>query len=392
MCAAGSGARRCNKPEIYKTSCGRVIVEDELLNFLAVKLHTLTQDEIIMLATNNFSSEWIEESKRILFEVCPETTLRNIAHKGLQKDTNNIKACLKVLNECGGNVPRFVSHYLDDLPVVGFGSMDASALLGRVETLSREVIAMRKALEQQTNVCENLRTSTEIIDRRVAEIEQSRSAPGVDMRECASGERAVGAPSSAVLEETLDQTDDNEPADYHASAREWTTVVKEGRRVKHMPQPAVEKKPSAFRAPARRERKKTGVTGTSTASSIQAVTTKLVSLFATRFNPALEAETLCDYLTGKLNNKSVTCRKIASTQSRYSSFHVVAECNDVAALYDPELWPAGAYIRRYYEARRPGGAYGAGQRDVRDSAVSALGKPPVTQGIAPGECCPADED
>lgn len=102
-----------------------VIVEDELLNFLVIKLHTLTQDEIILLATNNFSSERIEESKRILFEVCPNTSVCNIAHKGPQKDTSNVKACLKVLNESGDDIPCFVSHYLDEMPVVGFGSLDA---------------------------------------------------------------------------------------------------------------------------------------------------------------------------------------------------------------------------------------------------------------------------
>ena len=99
----------CTKPEVYKTDDGKIIVEDELLNFIAVKMRTLSHDEIVLLASNNFSSEWIEESKRVLFEICP-TTQRCISHKGPQKDANNIKACLKVLNECGENIPRFVSH------------------------------------------------------------------------------------------------------------------------------------------------------------------------------------------------------------------------------------------------------------------------------------------
>ncbi|XP_077367678.1 uncharacterized protein LOC144011015 [Festucalex cinctus] len=75
----------------------------------------MTQDEIVTLATNAFDSETIEASKRLLFELC-STTQRNVLHKGAQKDVNNIKSCLKVLNECGENIPRFVSHYLDDLP------------------------------------------------------------------------------------------------------------------------------------------------------------------------------------------------------------------------------------------------------------------------------------
>ena len=83
------------------------------------------------------------------------------------------------------------------------------------------------------------------------------------------------------------------------------------------------------------------------------VTTKLVNVFATKFSPTLDADTLRDYLTGKLENETVTCRKIESTRSRYGSFHVTAECNNVADMYNPKLWPAGTYVRRYYEAHGP---------------------------------------
>ena len=49
----------------------------------------------------------------------------------------------------------------------------------------------------------------------------------------------------------------------------------------------------------------------------------------------------------------MTCRKIKSARSRYGSFHITAECNNVADMYDPKLWPEGTYVRRYYEARVP---------------------------------------
>lgn len=68
------------KPEVYRTVDSKVIVEDELLNSLAVKSRTLSQDEIVLLVTNTFNSEWIEASNRVLFELCP-TSQRNVAHK-----------------------------------------------------------------------------------------------------------------------------------------------------------------------------------------------------------------------------------------------------------------------------------------------------------------------
>jgi len=99
---------------IYKSADGKVIVEDMLLNFIAVKMRTLADDEIVLLASNNFSSELIEESKQLLLEMCM-TSISCIKHKGFQKDTNNI------------NTYRFVSHCLDELPSVGFGNMEVGA-------------------------------------------------------------------------------------------------------------------------------------------------------------------------------------------------------------------------------------------------------------------------
>ena len=109
-----------------------------------------SQDEIILLAANNFDSDWMEASKKMLFELCP-TTQRNISHKGAQKDANNIKSCLKVLNECGDNVPRFVSHYLDVMWLL------PTWTYAKVEQLHNEVSAMKHVLHRQTETSEGLR-------------------------------------------------------------------------------------------------------------------------------------------------------------------------------------------------------------------------------------------
>lgn len=101
----------------------------------------------------------------------------------------------------------------------------------------------------------------------------------------------------------------------------------------------------------KRESKKVGITGTGTEGKIQVITTKLVSLFAKRFARSLEADTLRNYLIEKLGNETVTCRKIESAHSRFGSFHITSECANIDIMYNPQLWPAGTYIHRYYEAR-----------------------------------------
>lgn len=64
----------------------------------------------------------------------------------------------------------------------------------------------------------------------------------------------------------------------------------------------------------------------------------MVKVFATKFDLSVDANTLSEYLKTKLD-REVTCRKIEMTQSRFSSFCVTAECNDVVEIYDPQLWP-----------------------------------------------------
>lgn len=76
---------------MYKTIDGQVIVEDEFLDFLMFKIKTMTQDELVLVASNTFNSEWIESSKKVLFELCPDTKQRCMGFKGKQKDANNKK-------------------------------------------------------------------------------------------------------------------------------------------------------------------------------------------------------------------------------------------------------------------------------------------------------------
>lgn len=68
------------------------------------------------------------------------------------------------------------------------------------------------------------------------------------------------------------------------------------------------------------------------------VKTKLVSVFASKFTPDLDARTLSEYLKEKLG-REVICQKIDTAHSRYSSFKVSAECNEVSEMYDSKLWP-----------------------------------------------------
>lgn len=113
----------------------------------------------------------------------------------------------------------------------------------------------------------------------------------------------------------------------------WSRAVREGRRLK----PATELQPGARLHPPRKK-KTPGIVGTGAGGNIQTIKTKLVSVFATTFSPDLDSEALARYRRDKLC-RDVTCQKIDTASSRFSSFKITAECNEVGEMYEPQLWP-----------------------------------------------------
>ena len=101
-----------------------------------------------------------------------------------------------------------------------------------------------------------------------------------------------------------------------------------------------------------RGKKPYGIVGTCPEGNIQAVKTKRVSVFATKFLPDLDAETLTNYLKEKLHH-DVICQKMDTAQNRYSSFKVTVECDKVEDVYEPQIWPHGVFVRRFFEPRKP---------------------------------------
>lgn len=64
--------------------------------------------------------------------------------------------------------------------------------------------------------------------------------------------------------------------------------------------------------------------GTGVPGNIKVVQTKLVSVFATKFAPDLDAEALSGYLKQRLD-RDVSCERIDTASNRFSSFKVCAE-------------------------------------------------------------------
>lgn len=144
---------------------------------------------------------------------------------------------------------------------------------------------------------------------------------------------------------------------------DWSGVVKRGR-------PRKNHAGSQIAVGASKPTRKTSkpIVGTGAQGNISVIRTKLVSVFATKFSPDLNAETLAKYLSDQLG-RSVNCQRIVTAGNRYSSFKVSAECNEVEEMYNSDLWPEGSVVRRYYEPRKANGVGATTARPLSDSGV-----------------------
>ena len=140
-----------------------------------------------------------------------------------------------MLNECGENIPRFISHYLDDLPLVSYDHIDVSVLMGRLEQLNKDMCCVKKTLNAQTDACEGLRVTTMAINDRVSAIEKPCGSTSVDpgvgyVRPC---KQARPAAVSADQEVTVAGGGSSSSVGFVSTPQPpksplWSRVVKEG--------------------------------------------------------------------------------------------------------------------------------------------------------------------
>ena len=149
-------------------------------------------------------------------------------------------------------------------------------------------------------VSETLGAAAALMDRRVLDIERRRESLGM-AHENGTDEGAASQEVGTQELAGITRLSRGEAAIPQPQSPPWSSVVERGRRKSPAgtkPNSAKQQKPGAVQARSKRDQqKKKGIIGTGKSSNITVVKTKLVSVFATRFSPNLEAETLCAYMS-----------------------------------------------------------------------------------------------
>lgn len=225
------------------------------------------------------------------------------------------------------------SHYLDELPPVTFNNLDVSSLLSKMERLHSEISTLRHAVKLQADVGENLRSVTATIGSRVDAVERRLEPSNGGGPAILAGEKSkelakkwangsfpgspadptcVCAPASPRTKLTLSDVSVcaeagegsgttsvcPSPGGIADNSPKWSRVVKKGWARSNHAEGQI-----ALRAGKSERRGSKPIVGTSAQLNIRVIRTKLLRVFATRFSPDLDAETLSEYLSGQLGQQ-----------------------------------------------------------------------------------------
>jgi len=97
---------------------------------------------------------------------------------------------------------------------------------------------------------------------------------------------------------------------------------------------------------------KKGIIGTKKSNNIAVNGTRLMKVFVTRLHSDTSTEGLENYLKEDCDINA-KCTKLKTRFDTYSSFKVEAQCLPGFDFLNPEIWPAGTFVKRFYEKRQP---------------------------------------
>jgi hypothetical protein len=105
------------------------------------------------------------------------------------------------------------------------------------------------------------------------------------------------------------------------------------------------------KGPKRNHRNRDVVVGTSppTEGSLAAAP-RMLWLHISRLNKVVTADDVLNYVKTKLPNEKITCEKL-TTQFENTSFKIGADFKLLKTLNQPDFWPSGVIVRRFFHAR-----------------------------------------
>ena len=109
-----------------------------------------------------------------------------------------------------------------------------------------------------------------------------------------------------------------------------------------------------FQIVKRKQRRKPPTIGVNKSSEakINIMKKKYVCLFMSRLSPDCTCDEVESFVTQTLNEKSLSCAKLQTRFPGHSSFKIEMHVDGDKNVFDPEIWPDGLLVRRYFIKKR----------------------------------------
>ena len=81
---------------------------------------------------------------------------------------------------------------------------------------------------------------------------------------------------------------------------------------------------------------------------------RFLSVFISRLDPTESIDELSLYIyiyIKSVHSVDAKCKKLKTKHDNYASFKIDVVCNNASKFFNPENWPAGVYLRKFFNPK-----------------------------------------
>lgn len=344
------------------------VIINEVLTYISNKMDLLAKDTLVLICSDFYTNEVIESAKALAFKSC-NSKKRLQRRQGDPKLTKkkNIEDIYDVIANCDINkLPIFVARDLQNIPPVDLTHIDVSTLTSDIRDLkkSNQQASNCDISSDLLNIKNELRMETK---QEIEEMKDQLASIHALLKQTAPKSSCMTQDNNHSSTVIIDGNDEGVIEERHENSPEtsWSEVV---RRKNRPPSPKQvrsvtfmdnreENYTSAIGSRSNQlqgtvtNRRPSLLLGTGRSSNIAAVKKRTWSLFISRANTETTSDDIVYHVRSIMPRANVECNQLQTRYNTYKSFKLNVVCENIETLMDPNSWPEGILVRKFFTPR-----------------------------------------
>ena len=300
----------------------RNMIRNELLCYVFNNMDQVVHDSLVKVCTDFYDTKAIETAKRVPYSCAAviDCGVRHQRRQGPSKDKANMEDILLAFHRCS-DLPEFVASDLSRLPPLSMHNIDFAHLLHEFQGMRAEMTKLRGEVKL-------VKVNTQV---------PQRDGPWSKLNKVASAVNIICPWWSTCLQ------------------RLWKSPQRRLPR-RRMPPKVVKRavvssetcEPEPVGNQQHDESDEDGFTRVSRKRPARA---KPKAVIGTKCGVSLKARSgrfVCVFVMMDSHKLATKCTQLTTKHDSYASYKVEVMCDNVAELYNPEKWPTGVYLRKFF--------------------------------------------